>query len=147
MTIGQIQTSSLLCQVRKSCFPPLPHWWSMAHGELAPGSLEWENWPCPSLSATLGRAGSAPCLGSRVGLILVSGGLGWWCWWAGPEVVEADPTSWWAQVLLIGPPQHLSYQFKCWSTGPKNPKLEDLHDTGQERIYKKSSFEVPVWIE
>lgn len=34
-------------------------------GELAPGSCE--NWPCP----TLRRAGTAPCLGSRVELALV----------------------------------------------------------------------------
>jgi hypothetical protein len=39
------------------------HLWQK--GELAPGSWEWENWPCPSPASTFERAGSAPYLGSR----------------------------------------------------------------------------------
>ena len=43
---------------------------------------ELENWPCPSLAATLRRVGPAPHLGSRVELALIPVGVGKLAPWA-----------------------------------------------------------------
>lgn len=90
------------------------------------------NWPCPSLSATLGKAGPAPCPDSRVELVLVSGEVGRW---GAGEPMQREPKQEIQQANELTSASTTS--INCWSAGPKDPKLEDLHGMGQERIHRK----------
>lgn len=110
--------------------PSLP---SMADKRAGPRVMRMGNL---SSSLTLGRTGPACYLGSRVELVLVLEIRG--------------------RVLVSWPRRHKSRRssklrssdtfnwptsgstpsMNCWSAGPKDPKLEDLHSTGQERIFK-----------
>jgi hypothetical protein len=128
-------------------------------GELALRVWGYERWPHPSLATTLGRAGPAPYLVSIVELGLVS-------WWESqthplpaalsriadltPAWAKQGSSPWWSRCrrelvswtthhhpgLWVGPPQHLCH---LWTAGATDPKLQDLHVTGQQQDIRKES--------
>lgn len=129
--------------MRERCLPPLPYhlWqiesWPQGHenGKLVLIPHTWENRP-RTLPGQQGRAG--PGFGGFGGWVLVS--------WPrrhksrrSSKLRSSDTFNW--------PTSASTPSMNCWSAGPKDPKLEDLHSTGQERIYKRSSFVIPVLVE
>lgn len=117
---------------------------SMADRELTSGSWEWETCPHPlhlgeQAPPTAWAAGESwSWFWGLWGRVLVS-------WSRGhksrksSKLMSSDTFNW--------PTSASTPSMNCWSAGPKDPILEDLHSIGQERIYKKSSFESPVLIE
>lgn len=63
---------------KKNVFPPFAPWHLQQLWELAQRQEEWEGWPCPSLAAAHGKAGTLE--------------LPLWqeCMWAGPVVVRVE---------------------------------------------------------
>ena len=119
--------------VMEKCHPPLTpcHIWKAR--QLALRSSEWESCPCPSLATTLEKAGSSSNMCSRIELALIAK-LRHDTWGHDSQKGSGLTSTYTSQTQIQGlnwPTQHLPHS---WTAGvhEASPKLQDLHDTGQQ---------------